>query len=210
MRPAAFDDAELYLQNVGLGGLARDTITVSYDGEVLRGGETMRRGFGESKPVVSFPEGVDNACVLMIDPDAPDRDRDSDGREPGAAGPWLHWLVSGVRGGSTAAAPVEGSSDFASVEHVTYKGPTPPRGVHRYIVIVFKQVNGPHKHLQLGDLDRMHWHVAEFVRLNKDVLQPVGFSMFYVDSGKKHFTREEARNLAEIDAWDDSRNLADL
>ena len=43
---------------------------------------------------------------------------------------WLHWLVVDLPGG---AAPTQGRT------LMPYKGPSPPKGVHRYAFLLFKQ-----------------------------------------------------------------------
>lgn len=101
----------------------------------------------------------------MIDPDAPERH--GDGSEPHPkAGPWLHWIVTGATGSASMGRVVQ-----------DYAGPTPPKGNHRYILLLFKQS---------GEVDmsvgtaRKKWDAPGFVEANASTLSPAGFSFFYV------------------------------
>ncbi|KAF6252583.1 phosphatidylethanolamine-binding protein [Scenedesmus sp. NREL 46B-D3] len=62
--------------------------------------------------------------LLMVDPDAPSPDNP-------AVREWLHWAVTNIPAGSDVA------NGFTVTE---YAGPTPPRGTHRYILLLYEQV----------------------------------------------------------------------
>eukprot|EP00057_Strongylocentrotus_purpuratus_P022536 XP_011677010.1 PREDICTED: protein MOTHER of FT and TF 1 [Strongylocentrotus purpuratus] len=66
--------------------------------------------------------------VLMIDPDAPSPSNPT-------AAPWLHWLVVNINGETLRSAD-HGVGDKTVTE---YAPPTPPSGIHRYILLLFRQ-----------------------------------------------------------------------
>ncbi|XP_057519791.1 protein MOTHER of FT and TFL1 isoform X3 [Amaranthus tricolor] len=60
---------------------------------------------------------------VMTDPDAPSPSEPSM-RE------WVHWIVADIPGGS---------SPSCGKEVISYVGPRPPVGIHRYILVLFEQ-----------------------------------------------------------------------
>jgi phosphatidylethanolamine-binding protein (PEBP) family uncharacterized protein len=134
---------------------------------------------------------VPNGTVVLIDPDAPDRNADPS--KPGTYGPWLHWLVTGCELGAA-------GNTCTTIRRL--EGPAPPKGNHRYIFVLFKQT-GAHpdsklchaatvvathrlvagdKPVQFDTVERSKWPFGAFLSANKDRLVPVDMTFFYCDS----------------------------
>lgn len=62
--------------------------------------------------------------LVMTDPDAPSPS------EPHMR-EWVHWIVADIPGGSDAS---------QGREILPYEAPTPPVGIHRYVFVLFKQI----------------------------------------------------------------------
>lgn len=105
----------------------------------------------------------------MFDPDAPSREGDGSG--PGTAGPWLHALWTGCKGGDT---------DQGEVV-VEYNPPAPPSGTgeHRYIFVQFKQKKGAE--VKVASKERKQWDLKGFVEANQEVLTATGVNFFYAN-----------------------------
>ncbi len=101
---------------------------------------------------------------MVLDPDAPDRE--GDGSNAAKFGPWLHWLLTDCTGGSCA----------SGSEAVGYNGPTPPKGNHRYVFLLFKQTGDGG--VSVANTDRKAWNVSAFLKQNSG-LELVGFQWFY-------------------------------
>jgi Raf kinase inhibitor-like YbhB/YbcL family protein len=81
--------------------------------------------------VSNIPEGIAALAITMIDPDG---------------GDWVHWLVVNIPVNDTACEIpenasidwpeeiIQGINDFGTVG---YGGPTPPSGVHHYVITVY-------------------------------------------------------------------------
>jgi Raf kinase inhibitor-like YbhB/YbcL family protein len=77
--------------------------------------------------VKSLPAGTKSLAIVMTDPDG---------------GNWVHWLaanvsVKGLKDNASIKAPsgmVQGINDFGTIG---YGGPTPPSGVHNYVITVY-------------------------------------------------------------------------
>lgn len=124
--------------------------------------------FLQVKPEVSWNAALGTCTLVAIDPDAPDRDGD-DGTRAGAFGPWLHWLASECEGGMT----------ISGKQHVSYMGPAPPRGNHRYIFVLFQQLGG----VKLaGGIQRKQWDLEGFVTANRGVLKAAAVNFYYCSS----------------------------
>lgn len=78
---------------------------------------------------------------------------------PGKRGPWLHWMVSGGKGGSATARTV-----------TDYMAPHPAMGVHRLIFLLFKGAVSEKK-----IEERITWDLPAFMNTHPN-LTPVGAS----------------------------------
>mmetsp|Transcript_49534 Transcript_49534/g.117557 ORF Transcript_49534/g.117557 Transcript_49534/m.117557 type:complete len:126 (-) Transcript_49534:107-484(-) len=123
--------------------------------------------FLQRQPVVDWEETSGKYTLLLLDPDAPTRK--GDGSEAGSMGPWLHWLVT-----DAVETPEQGKC------MVEYMGPAPPRGKHRYIFLLLRQLDAAAP--KIACLDRPRWDLKTFLSQNPS-LTPVSFAMFYVDAG---------------------------
>ena len=95
--------------------------------------------------------------------DAPERE--GDGSVCGKRAPWLHWMITGAKGGS------------ASSRTVTdYMAPSPAIGVHRLIFLLFKGTVSEKK-----IEERITWDVPAFMN-DHPSLVPIAFNFMYVTS----------------------------
>lgn len=73
--------------------------------------------------ITEIPEGTKTLALISDDPDAP-------------AGTWVHWVVWNIPAGSDAVNIEEdsnpGISGRNSFKKISYGGPCPPSGAHRY------------------------------------------------------------------------------
>lgn len=69
------------------------------------------------------PSGTQSFALIVDDPDAP-------------AGTWVHWVLYNIPAGTTelpeSADPSSFSAGKNSAGHMSYDGPCPPSGTHRY------------------------------------------------------------------------------
>lgn len=183
----ALTDAERYLQTLGPAYPGeKQLLPVGYDdgkegkeskGKYINGASfQFVKGpdqFLQVKPVIKFastPQVGAKSTLIMIDPDAPDRagshDEDRpDGTKCGEKGPWLHWLVTGC-----------GETCADGKEQISYQGPAPPKGKHRYIFIELEEKAEP---IVKVKMERARWDIHQFLRDNKGRLEPVAINFFY-------------------------------
>jgi len=98
----------------------------------------------------------------MVDPDAPERVGDGAGQ----FGPWLHWLVTDAKL----------SADKGNTG-VSYMGPSPPKGTHRYIFVLFRQPSA----VKVHSTERKKWDFGKFLSDNPE-LEPVAVNFYYCES----------------------------
>ncbi|KAL4201874.1 hypothetical protein AMTRI_Chr02g218160 [Amborella trichopoda] len=104
-------------------------VSVSYvSKQVANGCELKPSGTAERPRFQLSARSLDDNLytLVMTDPDAPSPS------EP-TMREWLHWIVVDIPGGSDA---------MRGREIVSYMGPKPPTGIHRYVFSLFKQ-QGP-------------------------------------------------------------------
>ncbi|OVA01766.1 Phosphatidylethanolamine-binding protein PEBP [Macleaya cordata] len=100
------------------------SISVYYGAKHLTNGCDVKPSLACDPPKVHISGHPDHLYTLvMTDPDAPSPS------EP-TMREWLHWIVVDIPGGTN---PSQGQ------EVVGYMGPRPPVGIHRYVMVVFKQ-----------------------------------------------------------------------
>ncbi|CAI5975057.1 unnamed protein product [Closterium sp. NIES-65] len=107
-------------------------IKVKYGGREVRNGDELTPSEAAEAPYVELAgrhENGDLYTLVMSDPDAPSPDNP-------VAAEWLHWLVVNIPGAATL--PHSSAGDLV----MGYKGPSPPMGVHRYVLSLFRQ---PHR-----------------------------------------------------------------
>ncbi|GBF93909.1 hypothetical protein Rsub_06158 [Raphidocelis subcapitata] len=100
-------------------------IAVSYQGVPIKDGAQLKPAAAAAQPSVVV-DGPGLFTLAMVDPDAPSPDAPK-------ARSWLHWLVSNCKPGLEVGAKGNGTVLTA------YNGPTPPRGTHRYVFLVYPQ-----------------------------------------------------------------------
>ncbi|MCO5607034.1 hypothetical protein L7F22_061225 [Adiantum nelumboides] len=118
-------------------GLAPELVDlrVFYNEVEVVNGVALRKAQTQIKPHVELhdPSAVRSAhdlyALLMVDPDAPSPTKPSFRN-------FLHWLVVNVPG---SVAPSQEMWQLGQ-ELVSYMGPAPPEGDHRYVFLLFKQV----------------------------------------------------------------------
>ncbi|CAI5513338.1 unnamed protein product [Closterium sp. Naga37s-1] len=107
-------------------------IKVKYGDREVRNGDELTPSEAAEAPYVELAgrhENGDLYTLVMSDPDAPSPDNP-------VAAEWLHWLVVNIPGATTL--PHSSAGDLV----MAYKGPSPPTGVHRYVLSLFRQ---PHR-----------------------------------------------------------------
>ena len=99
---------------------------VQFPGAAAEQGNVLTPTLVKNAPTVTWTDEPNTLyTVVMTDPDAPSREEPTY-RE------WLHWVVVNVPGSGRVA---EGQSHFGYVG----AGPPPDTGLHRYVVLVYKQ-----------------------------------------------------------------------
>ncbi|KAF8059367.1 radA [Scenedesmus sp. PABB004] len=81
-----------------------------------------------TRPDVAWPAPDPDAkyTLALVDPDAPN------GQQGGGNARYLHWLVVNIPGSNTT----------AGQEAVSFAPPSPPRGVHRFVFVLYRQPPG--------------------------------------------------------------------
>nr|AHY23236.1 flowering locus T [Agapanthus praecox subsp. orientalis] len=103
------------------------TMSVSYGSKHINNGCDVKPSIAAEPPTVNLGGRMSELYTLvMIDPDAPSPS-DPTMRE------WVHWVVVNIPGGTD---PSQGQ------EVVPYMGPRPPLGIHRYVLVLFRQKAG--------------------------------------------------------------------
>jgi phosphatidylethanolamine-binding protein (PEBP) family uncharacterized protein len=120
------------------GGAA--TFQVRYGNKVVSG-QLMTKEETKQIPSVSFsvPTGKQYS-LIMWDPDVPESAR------PG----FVHWIATNLTG----------SNDIKQHNIMTYHGPNPPSGTHRYFFGLFEQSLSIHPTL----VERQHFDIDSFCR----------------------------------------------
>lgn len=115
--------------------------TVQY-GQANANGKTLSKRNTANQPEILFSgEPTVLYTLLMSDPDAP-------------AKSWLHWLLTNI--------PGEGNDVGQGQTVMSYSGPNPPSGTHRYIFTLYQQPAGSIMVSPPGE--RGGFPVAEFER----------------------------------------------
>ncbi|XP_057519789.1 protein MOTHER of FT and TFL1 isoform X1 [Amaranthus tricolor] len=100
------------------------SMSVYFDAKHVTNGCTIKPSLAVLPPRLSIGGHPDVFYTLvMTDPDAPSPSEPSM-RE------WVHWIVADIPGGS---------SPSCGKEVISYVGPRPPVGIHRYILVLFEQ-----------------------------------------------------------------------
>ncbi|XP_031096522.1 protein MOTHER of FT and TFL1-like [Ipomoea triloba] len=100
--------------------------TVDYGSKKIANGVEITPSLAAQKPSVHIngsPASPNLYTLIMVDPDAPSPSEPTF-RE------WLHWIVTDIP---------EGSEASKGREVVEYIGPSPPTGIHRYVLALFRQ-----------------------------------------------------------------------
>nr|AKM77640.1 mother of FT and TFL1-like protein [Dimocarpus longan] len=99
-------------------------MSVHYGSKHVTNGCDIKPSMAINPPKITLTGHSDELYTLiMIDPDAPSPSEPSM-RE------WIHWMVVDIPGGTN---PTRGK------EILSYMGPKPPVGIHRYILVLFQQ-----------------------------------------------------------------------
>lgn len=107
------------------------TLVVEYDGKPVKNGDHLKPSETQEEPLITIA-GENTYTLVVVDPDAPSPDHPKYRY-------FLHWLVVNIPG-----------VDVTRGEVVTpYMGPSPPKGTHRYVFLLYKQsgrlsVRNPH------------------------------------------------------------------
>ncbi|XP_059638655.1 protein MOTHER of FT and TFL1-like [Cornus florida] len=99
-------------------------MSVYYDSKHVTNGCNIKPSVAANPPRVVISGHADKLFTLvMTDPDAPSPSEPSM-RE------WVHWIVTDISGNNR---PIRGR------EILAYMGPRPPVGIHRYILVLYRQ-----------------------------------------------------------------------
>ncbi|KAI3910439.1 hypothetical protein MKX01_034833 [Papaver californicum] len=144
----------------------RCNMSVCYGSKHLTNGCQIKPSVAVEPPKVQISGCPQHFFTLvMVDPDAPSPS------EP-TMREYAHWIVVDVPGGRS---PSEGK------EVVGYMGPKPPVGMHRYVMVVFKQ-KGELKMVVEEPSSRAHFNTRNFAK-QFDLGIPV--AAFYFNSQKE-------------------------
>ncbi|KAK9843950.1 hypothetical protein WJX81_000276 [Elliptochloris bilobata] len=101
-----------------------DTVsfTAKFNGKQVTDGQHLRPSEAAEEPEIAMKGSEATFTLLMVDPDAPSP-HDPKYRN------WLHWMVVNIPGVDTQRGDVI----------VDYMGPSPLKGRHRYVLLLFKQ-----------------------------------------------------------------------
>ncbi len=151
-------DAELYLSTLDIPcGLPELNLTLHGSSTFLSPGLVLGRFKNASLHSYAPSVYVPSNCILLcLDPDAPMRSKD--GVRPGRFGPRLHWFRRGTE------------------DLVKYDGPAPSVGTHRYIFVLFEEIE---EMIMPKSLQRKKWNVKQFLTKNKNRLKPIKINFFY-------------------------------
>uniref|UniRef100_A0A383WGT2 Phosphatidylethanolamine-binding protein n=1 Tax=Tetradesmus obliquus TaxID=3088 RepID=A0A383WGT2_TETOB len=102
-------------------------MSIKYGESAFKDGQHLGKAQAARAPTVEFAGAAGKRhTLIMVDPDAPSPDNP-------AMREWLHWIVANIPAGGDV------SKGFTVTE---YAGPTPPRGTHRYIFLLYEQPEG--------------------------------------------------------------------
>jgi phosphatidylethanolamine-binding protein (PEBP) family uncharacterized protein len=145
--------------------LGTNELDIIYGTEHAAAGKHLTRMQAAHAPDVKFDGAPDkHYSLLMVDPDAPSPD-DPKMRE------WLHWVVVNIPGSDV-------SKGFTMTP---YNGPTPPRGTHRYVFLLYEQPEGvtlPKSHIK----QRAKFHADKWAKDHK-LGDPIGATYFKTAAG---------------------------
>ncbi|KAI8469835.1 MAG: PEBP-like protein [Monoraphidium minutum] len=140
------------------------TLRVTYPGGLdVRDGLRLKPSQAASQPRVTV-DGPGPFTLVMVDPDAPSPDAPK-------ARSWLHWLVADCAPGAGVGAAGNGAVLCA------YNGPTPPRGTHRYVFLVYEQAGGARvtaPHVE----QRARFNAAEWAKAHAGAAAPAAAAFF--------------------------------
>ncbi|KAI7751322.1 hypothetical protein M8C21_002882 [Ambrosia artemisiifolia] len=138
------------------------TMMVYYGNHRLINGSELRLSVAEITPRVLIGGEHDELYTLiMIDPDAPNPD------EP-ALREVVTWIVTNIPGGE---------SSTQGNEFMSYDVPNPQVGVHRHIMLLFRQ-RGPLNGIETLE-SRVHFRTRDFANTH-NLDNPVGVAYFNV------------------------------
>ncbi|KAG5184326.1 phosphatidylethanolamine-binding protein [Tribonema minus] len=157
----------------GLGGFidvsaldAGTHLKVEYHGKAVTAGDHLTASHTKGEPAVSIEVDKPDASasrftVVMVDPDAPSPDNP-------IFAEFLHWIAVDVPA-NQALQKVKGGGGGGG-EVVDYMGPAPPKGVHRYVFLAYRQPHGTepfldaHAQKQLQSRGRKKFSHAAFAQ----------------------------------------------
>ncbi|CAL5445249.1 unnamed protein product [Camellia sinensis] len=113
-------------------------MNVYYGPKHVTNGCSIKPSIAMNPPRVTITgHSPDLYTLVMTDPDAPSPS------EP-AMREWVHWIVSDIPGGSNPTRGRRGDWFEEAASHIRneilpYMAPSPPIGIHRYIMVLFQQ-----------------------------------------------------------------------
>ncbi|WCJ42053.1 hypothetical protein M5689_022881 [Euphorbia peplus] len=108
--------------------IPESTMSVCFGAKHVTNGGDIKPSLTLDPPKIIFSGHPDDLyTLLMVDPDAPSPS------EP-TMREWVHWLVTDIPGGADLS---------KGKEIIPYASPCPLVGIHRFILVLFKQHKGP-------------------------------------------------------------------
>jgi phosphatidylethanolamine-binding protein (PEBP) family uncharacterized protein len=134
-------------------------------------GVQMRLVQTQNKPSVQFYGNgfggdADKYTLAMVDPDAPSPSNP-------VLRNILHWLVTDIPGSTTASQEIWETGQ----EKIPYMGPAPPEGLHRYVLLLFKQEKSSGLFDKVMEVppSRVSFSLADFVKKYKLGIPVAGY-----------------------------------
>ncbi|KAF3641516.1 Protein CENTRORADIALIS [Capsicum annuum] len=151
------------------------TMSVHYANKHVTNGCDIKPSIATEPPKITLGGNANDFYTLvMTDPDAPSPSEPSM-RE------WVHWIVTDIPGGSNVA---------RGKDILGYVGPRPPVGIHRYILVLFRQ-KAPMSGMLQPPIARSHFCTRMFAQ-HLDLGVPVATVYFNAH-------KEPANRGVEID-----------
>jgi len=106
-------------------------------------GQELSKNITQITPDIKFPTSGKLYTLVMWDPDVPQE------IQPG----FVHWLATNL----------QSQNDIQNNQILSYKGPSPPSGIHRYFFGLFEQQSG---YISVKEPNRSKFSIDKFIKDN--------------------------------------------
>jgi phosphatidylethanolamine-binding protein (PEBP) family uncharacterized protein len=114
---------------------------VQYGQTVVVNNLTLTKSETQSAPNITFPHTEKFYTLVMWDPDAPNPS-------------YIHWILTNLKSSNNIG---------PNNEVLSYTGPNPPSGIHRYYFGLFEQKGK----LNINISERVNFNIYDFIKNNK-------------------------------------------